>query len=198
MNRRCFLATTGLGISPVLGGCLNDDGIGAEEQTETKIIGVSADAVPNLAAEPSVSVVNDEETDSKPAKLSVDWVNTSDEPVLLGEARSIIFTNRRSETANAQLIATDHFGDLGDTITFDGCWRVTGGIVMDGSYNRARLKPDETHRGDSALYARGDDCFSDGTYRFTTDVTVVDPGSESDPETSDWGVSIDVQTEKDV
>lgn len=171
------------------------DGNGGDDGSAgVEVVGVTGDPAPDLPVEPTVAVDAGAGTADGPARIAIRWENVGDAAVRLGEARSVVFTNARSEDERAHLLGTDRLGDLEKAVAFDGCWRVTEGIAMDGQYDTVRLEPGEVHRGRPALYARGDGCLDGGSYRFETTIGVGDPDGSSGPDATEaWGLAVDVR-----
>lgn len=90
-----------------------------------------------------------EETAERPAGIAVEWVNEVDETVRIGEERSIGFRTAKSEDGSAHLLVGDG-RDRDDTVSFDGCWYVSGAVNIDGSYRTVdwnRERPSNPNRG---------------------------------------------------
>lgn len=190
MKRREALAVSGSVVASTLAGCTGGrDGRGT---TGVRIVDVAADPPPDLPVAPDVSVADAEETTERPAGIAVEWVNEADEIVRIGEERSIGFRTAKSEDGSAHLLVGDG-RDWDDTVSFDGCWYVSGAVNSDGSYRTVRLEPGEALESESGLYADDDGCLG-GTYRFRTLVTVEPPGGTAGHGvTEEWGFGLDVE-----
>jgi len=197
MRRRRLLAAGSAAVAASLSGCIIDyddeAGVpeGDDEASGTHVTGVEADPAPDLPVEPSVETLTATASADEPVTFRVEWRNTADTAVTLGESRSVLFVLTRSEDEAAHLLATGDGDGFGDAITYDDCWRLTDGVGMDDSYQTVTLDAGESHVGETSLYA-AEECLADGAYRFETEVAVGDAGDPSD--TATWGFEVAVET----
>lgn len=200
MNRRSVLAGVGAASPLVLGGCLasriGGDGDPESDQSHysTRIVDVHADPQPELQVVPTVSVETAEATAASPAGVTVGWENVSDETVRLGERRSAVFHDVRSDDERLHLLS-DEFGTWEETVSFDGCWSVSKRVGGPAVYGVANLDPGERYVAESKLYRTDTDCSLDGLFHFQTTVTVQGPHeSELEGTTVEWGFDLEIET----
>ncbi|MFP8890936.1 hypothetical protein ACLI4U_14395 [Natrialbaceae archaeon A-CW2] len=194
MDRRRLLAASAAGFGAVAG-CLETATTSSEPTANTRIVGIEPDEQPDLSVAPSVAIQTSEETETAPASIAVEWKHVGDEELSLGESRFVRFTNVRAENGNAHLIRPDYFGNLDETATYDGCWRVTDGLAMDGSFDTTRLEVDDIHSGEPRLYAADGDCLSSDSYRFETNLQIEYPADGTRIE-GEWGFELEVETDE--
>lgn len=196
-RRRDILSSVGIVVSTSLSGCLD----GRLESTTgghgtTTIEGVDSDSPPEVPVVPEVSVVNAEATAEAPAGIAVNWENEANHPVRLGEERGLVFHPGRSDDEDARLLS-DEWGDLAETVSYDGCWYVSGVISGDGAFRVANLEPGDRYGAGTHLYADSNECLTSGTYRFQTNIGAWNPDGSEEEEATDieWGFDLHIDIE---
>lgn len=166
------------------------------------------DAAPDLSVRPRVSLTNPYVTDGSPVVLRVDVENDTDEPVVIGEYRPVVFQYVRS--ADGTLVWYPHSErstagepdrslpdlDLAD----EGCWRLASGIAQTMEYGTVELPAAGTLTAFVGLYVGhdapiGGECFPTGTARFEAtyaDHTGGIAGGENAPSAT-WGFDLTVE-----
>lgn len=190
MRRREILTASGVCMSASFGGCLSGSEGGENPLARIEI--VDTDEPPELPVVPTVSVVNEDATEARPASIAVSWKNEGTESIHVAEKRSIVFRTARSADETAHLLG----GDREDAVSFDGCWYLSGEVGGDAAYRNVELDSGDAHEGESNLYAATAECLTTGEYRFQTDVTIWQSDeSEEEGRSEEWGFVLDIRTD---
>lgn len=197
MKRRTVLAGSGTALASSLAGCIetgadgDDESGGNDGNADVTIVDVDTESAPDLPVEPSVSVVNEEATETTPAGIAVSWENVDDGSVRVGEANSIVFSATRSEDESAHLLAFDQIGDRSGKVTFEDCWYVSGDLVFDGDHEFIDLEPGTRHTAKPDLYASDEACLISDSYQFETLISVEDRFGHEE-KTEEWGFTLNI------
>ncbi|MFD1514251.1 hypothetical protein [Halomarina rubra] len=140
--------------------------------------------------EHTVEVVEPVATDETPPRLRVTVTNTGDQPVDVGEARTVVFAYVSDTDGYLALLPT------GEEYPVEpGCWRLTDPIAVTQEYRVVTLDPGASVEQTLDCYAApGEDaCLPVGEYRFETtfragDRTGDTPASETTEHT--WGFTV--------
>ncbi|GAA0203187.1 hypothetical protein [Halobaculum roseum] len=168
----------------------------------------SQDAAPELPISPRVSLANPYVTDGSPVVLRVDVENDTDEPVVIGEYRPVVFQYVRS--ADGALVWYPHSKRSTDgepdralpdlDLADEGCWRLASGIAQTMEYGTVEIPGGGTLTAFVGLYvthdASGvDGCFPTGTARFETTYTDHTGGIAGDEESpsAEWGFDLAIE-----
>jgi hypothetical protein len=243
-TRRALLRTAGLVGVAGLAGCT---GVGdgpaegptdgpADSPTETptgtpndgerptdathRITVTGTDAPPDLAVEPSVSVVDPYATGTSPPVVRVDVANPTADPVSIGEYRAVVFQYVHSDDETLVWLPHSERSTEGEPartrpdypVAGDGCWRLTDAIAVTMEYGVVEIPAGGTLTAFVGLYGgvEADACLAPGKHRFETTYTVspisvgeaTPTGTATDTEpataTDDrpqatWGFSLDVE-----
>lgn len=166
------------------------------------------DAPPELPVRPRVSLADPYVTDGSPPVLRVDVENATDESVVIGEYRPVVFQyvrdvdgtfvwyphSDRSTAGEPDRAAPDL--DLAD----EGCWRLASGIAQTMEYGTVEIPAGGTLTAFVGLYVAHDTlsidgCFPTGTVRFETTYADHTDGSigGDDVTTAEWGFDLTVE-----
>jgi hypothetical protein len=142
---------------------------------------------PDLPVEPTVEVLEPEETGDSPPTLHVTLTNTSDSAVVVGEARAVMFQYVVDESGSLQLLPA------GEEYPVDGedCLRLSEGVATTEEYRTAEIAADETIEADVELYAlpEYDGCVPVGEFRFRTTYSVGESIDSLDQQ-GEWGFTV--------
>ncbi len=173
---------------------------------------VSSDDTPDFAVEPTVTVIEEFVTADGPAVLRVDVANPTDEAVVVGEYRDVVFQyvssgeftyqllphSERSTTGTPEREQPPYPTDEGAT-----CWRLTEPLAQTTEYGTVSIPAGGTLTAFVGLYANPDAeaCLPTGEYRFKATYAVGEPvgtsgGTATDGErtTGEWGFSLAVES----
>ena len=192
MQRRPFIKSVGVILTPSLSGCLG--ATPEDESPNNQIDDVVTDSPPDLPITPSVSVVTPESSAERPMRIAVKMENKAQQKVRFGEERSKMFHRATSDDERIRLLS-DEYGNWDDIVSFDDCWYVSGVMSGDGAYPVVNLEPGEAHQVELDLYATTDDCITSGSYRFQNSVTAWDPDEPpGHPPSEEWGFVINLDS----
>lgn len=192
MQRRTFLANTGMFFTASLGGCLG--AVSRDESPDNRIDKVATDSATDLPLVPSISAISPDSTVDSPMNIRVRWENEQQETVRFGEERSVMFHAAKSDNEGARLLS-DEYGTWSEAVALDECWYVSGEIGGDAAYRVRELKPGEAHETELKLYAATVDCFTTDSYRFQTRISVGKSGEHPENRPAEeWGFVIHVES----
>lgn len=241
-TRRSLLRATGVAAAVGLAGCTGSPGGGngsgdtgrtdtetptptdAETETPTdtetpppddatgRVHRVSSDDTPDLAVEPAVTVVDAFVAADGPAVLRVDVDNPSDETVVVGEYRDVVFQYVSSSDFTYQLLPHSERSTTGipererppyPTEEGESCWRLTEPLAQTTEYGTVSIPAGGTLTAFVGLYANPDAgaCLPTGEYRFEATYALEEPvgtssgtATEQERTTAEWGFSLSVES----
>ncbi|MFC6784722.1 hypothetical protein ACFQFH_02260 [Halobaculum halobium] len=168
------------------------------------------DPAPELPVRPRVGLANPYVTDGSPIVARLDVVNETDEAVVVGEYRPVVFQYVRS--ADGTLVWYPHSERSIDgepdrsvpdlTLADDGCWRLASGIAQTMEYGTVEIPAGGmltafvglyvTH--DAASAGGGSGCFPTGSFRFEASYATHPDGVASDTgPAARWGFDLVVE-----
>ena len=189
IDRRRVLRVLGSGGALATAGCVGKVGSLVGLGGMAVIEDVSPGADPEVPVTPTVEVATRRATPDQPATLHVQWTNTSDRYLRLGDAKNVLFHNTSSIRDTVYTAVLDE--SRTDNVTgFSGCWQFTsdriGGPAV--AYTTS-LSPGETHEGRTGLYSMSG-CHAAGTYTLRTGVGTDDIADSSRDENGTWEVDV--------
>lgn len=156
---------------------------------------------PDIPVEPSVSIVSPTAAEGHPPRLRVEWTNTGEETVRIGEAREITFAHDFSDGGRVRLLPRDWTSVTPGTGA-EGCARLRPGgpITVTGEFRSGTLDPGDSHARVVGVWvgenADSDGCLPTGEFAFETPVhygTADGSVLDSDPGET-WGFTLSVRT----
>jgi len=147
---------------------------------------VSTDADPEIPIHPSVEIVRDTATADHPPRLRTTLENTGDEPVRVGEGRSVHFEYVTADSGLLMLLPGD-----GEYPAEPDCWRLTDVIATTGEYRTFEIEAGGSSSRLVDLYASpdADGCLPVGEHRFESTISIV--SEDAEPQSSaEWGFSV--------
>ncbi|WP_435064200.1 hypothetical protein [Halobaculum sp. EA56] len=188
-----------------------DGGDGSEPSGRDRPADATHDAVvaavddpPDLPVDPRVSLADPHVDGDSPVVLRVDVNNPTDEAVVVGEYRPVVFQYVRDATGT--LVWYPHserstdgepdrsLPDLG--LAEEGCWRLDSPLAQTMEYGTVEVPAGGTLTAFVGLYALPDapggaGCFPAGEFRFEAHYTVMEDGfgGEENPSAT-WGFDL--------
>lgn len=172
----------------------------------THLVAVAAsDAAPDLPVRPRVAVADAYATAGSPPVLRVDVDNPTDEPIVAGEYRSVVFQyvyagartlvllphSQRSTEGEPDRATPDH------ETTGGGCWKLASYPGQTMEYGSVGIPPNGTLTAFVGLYGTpdADACLPAGEHRFEATYACFSDGGSlgSSSETERWGFSLAVE-----
>ncbi|WP_277556134.1 hypothetical protein [Halobaculum limi] len=223
-TRRALLSGTAVATLACLAGCtgsfgsstpdpLPDGGDGNGSQpsdreypvdTTHQVAIASTDEAPSLPVSPRVSLADPYVTSGTTAVLRVDVDNTTDQPVVVGEYRDVVFQYATSGDGTYLLYPhSDRSVDgepdrapAGVERTGDDCWQLASYPVVTDEYGTVEIPANGTLTAYVGLYATpdADACTPTGSYRFEQPFTVFPSGiGGEDEERATWGFDLRIE-----
>lgn len=194
MNRRAFLASTGILLPSSLAGCLADNPEKHHEDTEQEYQLIPDEVPADRPVQHDITMIQpDIRSSETPLTVELSVSNEADESMIYGERREVLGLYQVDR--GFQLLAEDD-----DRYGFDndlGLWRTTGPIDITADYQRDELDRSETHSQQLVLIAHNIDESSEVPQEFEFEVTfsaAPEPeqygASEADYE---WGFGLQVE-----
>lgn len=228
-TRRTLLRAAGLAGLATLAGCTaiaNDDtdplpdgggdgdGPGGSQPSDlehprdaTHVARITGqDDAPNLPVRPRVSLADPYVTLGSPPVVQVTVENPTDDPVVIGEYRPVVFQYVYSDDDEYVFLPHSERSTAGDPdrstpdyeVAGDGCWQLTSGIGQTMEYGTVEIPANGTLTAFVGLYATEDAsrCTPLGERRFETSYTYFEngiPGDGDDTRSESWGFSLAIE-----
>ncbi|WP_255195304.1 hypothetical protein [Halorarius litoreus] len=164
------------------------------------------DDAPDLPIRPRVSLADPYVTQGSPPVVRVDVENPTDDPVVVGEYRGVVFQYVGSDDRTYVFLPHSERSTEGDPdrtrpeydVEGDGCWRLTSGIAVTQEYGTVEVPANGTLTAYVGLYASEDAgrCTPLGERRFETVYNYFEdgvPGGEDTTRNDRWGFSLSVE-----
>lgn len=162
---------------------------------------VASDGDPDIPVRPGVALADPYATSGSPPVLRVDVDNPTDDPVVVGEYRPVVFQYVSDDDGTLVLLphsdrSTDGEPDrsLPDhETTGEGCWKLVDHPAVTMEYGTVEIPEDGTLTAFVGLYATPDagGCLPPGEHRFEATYAHFADGRFGDPSgTERWGFSL--------
>jgi hypothetical protein len=192
----------------------NGDGPGGSQPSDLehpptathRVTILDQDDAPDLPVRPRVTLADPYVTQGSPPVLRVDVANPTDEPVVIGEYRPVVFQYVYSDDDAYVFLPHSERSTEGDPdrttpeydVEGDGCWRLTSGIGQTMEYGTVEIPTNGTLTAFVGLYATEDAsrCTPLGARRFETSYNYFEAGfagDEDDTRSEPWGFSLAVE-----
>lgn len=169
-----------------------------------RVVVAGQDDAPDLPVRPSVSLADPHVTEGSPPVLRVTVENRTDEPVVVGEYRAVVFQYVYSDDDAYVFLPHSDRSTEGEPdrttpdyeVDGDGCWRLDSPPAVTQEYGTVEIPPGGTLTAFVGLYATPDaaDCTPLGDRRFETSYSYLPDGLGGDDRRSGrWGFSITVE-----
>lgn len=193
-TRRQALAAGGTISSAVVAGCIRAPS-GRPPAGGNRVVLVDTDSIPLISAQPSVEVSSPQITESSPGIVTATVTNMSDDTILVGEERAIVFAYVQSEQTPGLQLLPEPASQY--PASHPGCWRLSSGIAIAEYYGTVELSQGESVNANLGVWALPevrDACVPVGEYRFQTQFTVWEGRELNDAEeTATWGFTLAVR-----